>query len=117
MSLGCGRAAISLNFWLAVGLSYSHEKRTVPLRPPEIHTLSSTAFDHENQAQSMPARWLQVQGLQSGQAGAVIFCRGTGSLNCAHGGRRVPEFFSLVHTADDRAGRFLTSLRNRKFPR
>jgi hypothetical protein len=71
--LCCGRAAISLNFWLAAGLCYSHETRTVPLRPSEIHTLSSTAFERENQAQSMPAGWLQVQGLQAGQAGAVMF--------------------------------------------
>jgi hypothetical protein len=72
MRLASSHAAISLKFSLAVGLCYSHEKRTVLLRPPEIHSLSSTAFDKENQAQPVPVRRLQVQGLQSGQISAVV---------------------------------------------
>jgi len=52
--------AIFLNFCRVVGLCYCHEKRTLPLRPPQVHSLPSTAFDQENQTQSLPLGWLQV---------------------------------------------------------
>jgi hypothetical protein len=74
--LRCGRAAISLKFWLVVGLCYCHEKRTLPLRPPQVHSLPSTAADQKNQAQSVPLGWLQVQRLQSEQDSGLIFAKG-----------------------------------------
>ena len=59
--------AIFLNFCRVVGLCYCHEKRTLPLRPPQVHSLPPTAFEQENQAQPVPPGWLQVQGLPSAQ--------------------------------------------------